>query len=60
MSIYDMVVGRRYLIGNGLGYDIVECVDKAANTVRVRTDAGEEIDLFESPECAYVTYVEPR
>lgn len=60
MNIYDMIVGRRYLIGDGLGYDIVTCIDKVGDVVKVRTDEGVIIDLFESKESSYVTYVEPR
>lgn len=62
-----MTPGEEYLIGDGLGYDVVVCLgqsfdkDIGMNVVKVRfVETGREDILYESGDCGFMTYVEPR
>lgn len=68
LNMRDMVVGHRYLAGDGLGYDIVECVDhcppdvpEGCHGVTVRFVKDGRIDYwFEDPNFGTGFYIEPR
>lgn len=61
MTIGDMIPGRKYLVGNGYGYEVIECVgfsltqeewdnhcDGPGVYVKVRCDDGREDIYFEA------------
>jgi len=65
MNIYSMKPGKRYLIGDGCGYDIVTMLriendpNFPAPLVWVRFEKeGHEDYLFETADCGFSTYVE--
>lgn len=51
MNILSMVPGKKYLIGDSLGFDDVLCLENDGREVRVRLDeTGREDILFEANE----------
>lgn len=73
VNIYDMQVGRKYLVGDSYGYDEVTCIEVTeedkkhfaengvrAPLVKVRYENGLTDIYFEEPDCGSSTYVEPR
>lgn len=69
-GIETMKVGKKYLVGDSLGYDKVECIavnppeemkayDYPSVGVKVRyLDSGIEDFFFENIGCGFSTYVE--
>jgi hypothetical protein len=67
MGIRDMVVGGKYLAGDSIGYDVVECLEVNPKDtpigfygVKIKyLDSGAVDVWFENNESMFTTYVEP-
>lgn len=67
LGIQGMVVGGKYLAGDGGGYDRVECLEinprktfSGCFGVKIRyLDSGETDLWFENPNYGFSIYVEP-
>jgi len=75
LTINDMREGNKYLIGDSLGYDLVICTQvphlttyQGSTGIMVKyisldkngNPYGDEDFLFETPNCGFSTYIEPR
>lgn len=72
MNLSDMIVGKKYLVGDGYGYDEVTCLGVPTNDeiakrfgagtmgsfMKVEMEDGRKDIFMESP--GYSLYIEPR